>query len=810
MSSYPICGNEDQRLCRLDDVDLLGTPAEPVLDAFTRLASNVTGLPVALLNLISRERTFVKSAVGVPQGMSLPRQETFCAWTIASDGILEIEDARQDPRFADMPAVTGPLQAVHYVGAPLVFPGGEKLGTICLIGHQSGRLQPHERKLLADLAESIVQVLLVREREDQLKKEQLLSHAQSIAELSPVGLFAVDAQGRVVHANKPWQAMWGLDAASPQRYDWLSRVHPEDRPGIAASWQAALTSGQMFSERFRLAKEGGKPTWFSMRMVPVTTGVSQSAFVGAAADITQMKELSFELAHANTILEAVLENLPCGLGVYDENLSHVLSNQRLFELQGLPTDLFAQPKKGLADLLRHRARLSGADPTQIERLVTELLAHIRSQQSLVEEVPQRDGSTLELRSRRMANGWQVQVLTDITEAHQATRALQESQTQLSGALESAHKANQAKSEFLATMSHELRTPLNAILGFAQVLENSLSDPQQNTQARHIRQTGETLTRILNDILDVAKVESGKLDLDPHPFSLAQVIDSCVSSFEVLAQGKGLAFERDFPQRLPQLVGDPVRLQQILHNLLSNAFKFTDTGRVQLRVALVPDTPSSVRVKIEVQDSGLGMTQEQLGRIFQRFEQAAPSTASRYGGSGLGLSIVRALVSKMGGAVTAHSQHGQGSRFVLDIAFPVAETGDCTVPLGSLGQAEAPLDILVVDDFAVNRAVLRALLEQRGHRITEAEDGIQAIGRVQAQAPDLVLMDLDMPHMDGLEATRRIRELAGKAAQVPVYALTGKAFAEDIERTRQAGMQGHITKPVQLKDLVPLLKALAAT
>ncbi len=374
----------------------------------------------------------------------------------------------------------------------------------------------------------------------------------------------------------------------------------------------------------------------------------------------------------------------------------------------------------------------------------------------------------------------------------------------------AERANRAKSDFLATMSHELRTPLNAILGFAQVLEGSLADPVQRTQARYVRETSETLTRILNDVLDIAKIESGKFDLDPRPFSVEQVFDSCASIFRVVGNDKNIAFDIQLPPGLPRLVGDPVRLRQILHNLLSNAFKFTSSGSVSLRLTAGPIAPraqgrSTLDLRIEVQDTGLGMTPEQMSRLFQRFEQGSRETAGQFGGTGLGLAIVKALVEKMEGTVAVDSTPGAGTRFTLDLPFRLAASDAAATHAASPGPMEAPLHVLVVDDFPVNRAVLRALLEKRGHRVTEAEDGVVALDKVAAGHPDLVLMDLDMPHLDGLEASRRIRAMPDDTlAATPVFALTGKAFAEDIERSRQAGMNGHLAKPVQLDELVRVL------
>lgn len=384
-------------------------------------------------------------------------------------------------------------------------------------------------------------------------------------------------------------------------------------------------------------------------------------------------------------------------------------------------------------------------------------------------------------------------------------------TELVHARVSAERASQAKSEFLATMSHELRTPLNAILGFSRLLEVSAVDDDSRRQARHIRETGETLTRVLNDVLDLGKIEAGKYPLDPQPFHMDEVLGSCADIFQTVAAERGLRFEVSPTPALPQLVGDPVRLRQVLHNLLSNACKFTANGVVGMKVALLGTEPGldggppHVRLELTVYDSGLGMTPEQMGRVFERYEQAQVSTSVRHGGTGLGLSIVKGLVDQMGGTVEVKSRLGEGTTFTVLLSLPLAD-GTITLnePQALPSALDRPLRVLVVDDSPINREVLKALLARWGHDVEEAADGVMAVAAVQRQRPDLVLMDLDMPGMDGLEATRRLRAAEGSGPRLPIVALTGKAFAEDLVRTREAGMDSHLVKPVRIEALQKVL------
>lgn len=269
MKPAPSPVDEIIRLRRLHGMELLDTAPEASLDSFTDLASRLTGMPIALISLLDSHRQWFKSAVGLPQGAQTPRSVSFCGHAIMQDGIFEIEDARSHPDFADNPLVTGPPHVVHYAGAPLVLPTGERIGTLCLINRQPGRLAPRDRELLAGLARSVVQILVLRESDRQLRHSELMGLTENLAEFSPVGMFALDAAGDVVHANKRWLGLFGIEEMiDGLGRGWIDFVHLQDLPVLHEQWQAAVREGKSLDIRIRLQPARRPGAWLRLRLEP--------------------------------------------------------------------------------------------------------------------------------------------------------------------------------------------------------------------------------------------------------------------------------------------------------------------------------------------------------------------------------------------------------------------------------------------------------------------------------------------------------------------------------------------------------------
>jgi signal transduction histidine kinase/ActR/RegA family two-component response regulator len=411
------------------------------------------------------------------------------------------------------------------------------------------------------------------------------------------------------------------------------------------------------------------------------------------------------------------------------------------------------------------------------------------------------GAVLTQESWRSCRDW-----TDMTRLRLEASSVAAAREQ---ARQVAVEASQAKSRFLANMSHEIRTPMNGILGMSELLQATRLDATQARYVQAISTAANALHDLLGDILDLSKIEEGKVRLERVDFDPAQMLAGVATIYRELGLARGVAVQTAISlQALPPVSGDPTRLRQVLANLLGNAIKFTSAGTVTLRAepAARSDAHGRPWIRVTVQDTGIGMTHDQMAQLFQRFSQADSSTTRRFGGSGLGLVICKHLVELMGGSIHADSAPGHGSTFWFEVPLEAALDPAPAAAAATAAPAAAPRQahVLVVEDNAVNCMVVQAMLERLGMTVTLAHDGAQAVAAMQAHDVEVVLMDCQMPVMDGYEATRRIRSAGHARAQVPIIALTAHALAEDRQRCDAAGMNDYLPKPVTSDALARVL------
>ena len=396
------------------------------------------------------------------------------------------------------------------------------------------------------------------------------------------------------------------------------------------------------------------------------------------------------------------------------------------------------------------------------------------------------------------------------DAQRARRALAASQAErddalarLELALEDAEAASRAKSTFLATMSHEIRTPLNGVLGMAEAMAAGPLAAEQRERLAVVRQCGQAVLAQLGDVLDLSKIEAGRLELEEIEFDLGLVVDGAAGAFAALARAKGLDFIVDIGAARGVYRGDPTRLRQVLYNLISNALKFTETGAISLRAQ-----PAGAGLRFTVRDTGIGLDRAAIDQLFTPFTQADTSTARRFGGAGLGLAICRELVRMMGGTIMVESAPGQGTAFIVEL--PLAAVAEpALAPPGVVAADLGPLRILAADDNPTNRLVIKALLGQAGIEVAVVEDGRAALAAWKAGRYDVVLMDVRMPVMDGLAATRAIRraEADQRRPRTPIIALTADVMADHLADYQAAGMDAYVPKPVEAARLFETIESL---
>ncbi|CAN7470464.1 ATP-binding protein [Phenylobacterium sp. LjRoot219] len=503
------------------------------------------------------------------------------------------------------------------------------------------------------------------------------------------------------------------------------------------------------------------------------------------------------MSRATTLaaLRTSLNQVPCAIGFFDRGYRLIFWNENFAEVLRL---YGIEGRRGLAyDEMLALAEANGL-PRHVVEARPKAGAEVSASSFSLFRAP--DGRWFEARSGVTRDGGFVGLLNDVT----AQREVIEQQAEAQALAE---RVSRAKSEFLANTSHEIRTPLNAVLGMVQVMERNPLDVEQRRRLQLVAESGKSLLAVLNSVLDLAKIEAGKLELDEHPFDLAPTVKVAVSSFETLAVQKELALTVEIdPQVAGIWCGDSDRLRQVLSNLVSNAVKFTPQGFVAVRVG-----PADGGVCFRVVDSGIGVDPDKQAVIFEAFAQADASTTRQFGGTGLGLAICASIVHTMGGHLDLNSRPGAGSEFAFVLPLARVEEASVGAPAGVDEAAPPALRILVAEDNPNNQLVLCALLEPFGVELTVVGDGQAAVDVCAVGGFDVVLMDAQMPRLNGVEATAAIRRMERERGlpRLPIIALTANVMTHQVAEYLQAGMDSYVAKPIQLSELIAALSAVPA-
>ncbi|MBV9511924.1 MAG: PAS domain S-box protein [Caulobacteraceae bacterium] len=630
--------------------------------------------------------------------------------------------------------------------------------------------------------------------------------ATALVAHSPLDLCLVDVDSRFVAVSQ------GFLTASGLRREDLIGVKASDLFGssVADIVSATVCKGGVRARTLpprRFEKPDGEPFWVETMLWPVCDDAGAAIGVMCVSrNITSEQKLLADLSRAEALLDAVVENIPSMLVVQE------LGSGNFVRINRATAQFLGRSREELIG--NGRQNFSGKEGAKDH---WDLVAQAEATgDTVAAERPTPDGKgrvrILQSRHRVIEDGGGVRhVLTisdDITETRQA-------EDKLRAIAGEAEAANRAKSEFLANMSHEIRTPLNGVMGIASALARTELRPDQAEMVGLIEMSAKTLEALLSDILDLARIEAGRMELKAEPFDLATSVNACGALFSAAAEAKGLKYQVSVdPAAIGSYIGDAPRLRQILSNLLGNAVKFTQSGSISLRVSAVRGETSSA-LRFDVQDTGIGFDAETKARLFGRFEQADGSITRRFGGTGLGLAISRSLAEAMGGTLDAQGEPGRGAVFslTLDLTRCVGET-ELWSAGGEIQDEGAELDgfrVLVAEDHPTNRRVVELILGSLDLDLVCVEDGAQAVAAAERERFDLILMDMQMPVMDGLAAIREIRALEARTGRAPspIFALTANAMQEHVAASAAAGANGHLTKPITADALIATVERAAS-
>ncbi|HXJ58892.1 MAG TPA: response regulator [Verrucomicrobiae bacterium] len=820
MKIAPLPQNEPERLAALRRYHVLDTAPEPAFDDLTRLAAHICGTPVSLITLLDEKRQWFKSRFGLDLKES-PREYSFCSHSILGQDLFVVEDTRQAEGFADNPLVAGGPGIRFYAGMPLITPDGFALGTMCVMDRQPRRLEPEQMEALRTLTRQVMTHLELRRHltelarsigEHQETEERLrISEAfhQTLVETLPQNILRKDAQGRFTFANRRFCQSIGRSSE-----EIIGKTDFDLFPAeLAAKYHRddlrVMATGENLDTVEAHQGPGGEKLFVHVIKTPLQDASGKVIGIqGIFWDVTQRRRMEDQLAVEQSLLRqaeekyrTIYENSVEGIFQTTPDGHFLSANPALARLYGYSTA--EELITALTDI-EHQLYVDPNRRNEFSRLMRELGAV----SGFESQVYRRDKSVIWIsESARTVNdaagrfSYYEGIVEDITARKQA-------ELERERAREAALESARTKAQFLANMSHEIRTPMNAITGMTGLLSDTRLSSEQRDYVETIRTSTETLLSVINDILDFSKIEAGKLTLEYIEFDLREAVESGAEMLAERAHKKDIELACWIDPDMPaSLLGDPVRFRQVLTNLLSNAVKFTEKGEVLVRVTPVQEEPRRVLARFEVKDTGIGIPPAAMSRIFQEFTQADGSTTRKYGGTGLGLTISKQIVTLMGGTIGVESQPGQGSTFWFQLPFdkqPNPPPPPLADKLGSL----AGLRVLVVDDTTSYRSILQEQLQRWQMRVDLASTSAEAWQLIQQAAAaggpyPLLLIDLDLPGSDGLSLAQSVKNVPD-LAQSRIIMFTTLLNRVNTNTMKATGISACLVKPIRQSRLLECL------
>lgn len=800
---------EAERLQALRRYQILDTPPEEVFDRITRLAAGYFDVPIALISFVEAERQWPKSCYGIDR-REIDRAFSFCHYAIQSEAPLVIEDAPADPRFATNPLVTGDVRMRFYAGAPLLTPGGHRIGALCVLDSKPRSLSEEGTARLQDLAAMAMDALEQRHRavtsaRDNAAQRKEQEFTEALIDGLPGIFYLFDKAGRMKQWNEHFEEATGrppeeICAMKPPDF-----VRPDERGQAPERMAEAFEAGETSVKLHLMHKDGTSTPYLCYGRRLMLDG--QPHLVGMGIDITQQKEAERALRESEKRHRVLVERASDIITIFEPDGSIRYISPPAERILGYPP----------ADLEGRSA---------FPRIHPDDRAHMRSALQTLLEEPERV-VTRQFRTRHANGSWVHlesvgrNLLDDpaieglVVNSRDITDNLRfEAERE---ARKRAEELLEAKTSFLNNVSHELRTPLASILGFAELLVEEGEGVQQEF-AGHITSSGERLQTTLDSILSLAQLNSQEAELNLQPVDVTEAVRETAKLLRPAAEEKSLTFEVVGPKEGDVHASlDEAALHRILDNLMGNAIKFTDEGRVVVTVE-----PDAHEARIRVEDTGIGIREDFQERLFEDFQQESTGLGRDHEGAGLGLAITRRLIELMDGTIEVESTKGEGS--VFTVRFPrvapahasdgeEAPRSEAAAPPGAMPTpaTASTAQLLVVEDNPNTRALAHHLLRPPRYQVAYAAGVEEALTQIREQSFDALLIDINLgASEDGVGLLHRLRALPAISASVPAIAFTAHAMPGDEERLLDAGFDDYLSKPFSERELLETIEAALRT